>query len=41
MKMPAVNIRYHVVSVTVIAAVDTATFIVVVVHYGDDNDDAD
>ena len=41
MKMPAVNIGDHVVSVAVIAAVVTDTFIAVVVHYGDGNDDAD
>lgn len=39
--MPAVNISHHVVSVAVIAAVATATFIAAVARYEDDNDDAD
>ncbi len=41
MKVPAVDISSHVVSVAVIAAVSKATFIAGVVHYGYDNDDAD
>lgn len=39
--MPAVDISSHVVSVAVIAAVSTATFISVVMCHGYDNGDAD
>lgn len=41
MKTPAVNISYHELPVAAIAAVDTATFIVVVANFVEDNDDAD